>query len=203
MSKSAGTISWAVWRWPRAAGSHFYPTIRRAVAVPVRLAPIGLRSGQSRATGSLIWQWPVARLPPFVRVIRSPCIGFARLPHLFDSMVDSLYRDCQKFAAGEIKKAVEDSFSRLEERLGRNLRRISCQSNSIYNGSVSCWAGWSLPVCGRRAQVRAAQAGRGKSELQRAVCRITSGGRPSRAVYGKCHRKYTASSNRGKGEKVR
>lgn len=33
-------------------------------------------------------------------------------------MVDSLYRDCQKFAADEIKKAVEDSFSRLEERLG-------------------------------------------------------------------------------------
>jgi len=44
---------------------------------------------------------------------------------------------------------------------------------------------------------QAAQAGRGKSELHRAVCRITSGGRPSRAVYGKCHRKYTAPSNRG------
>src|ERR1035438_9741983 len=50
---------------------------------------------------------------------------------------------------------------------------------------------------------QAAQVGRGKSELHRAVCRITSGGRPSRAVYGKCHRKYTASSNRGKGEMVR
>ena len=27
------------------------------------------------------------------------------------------------------------------------------------------------------------------------MCRITSGGRPSRAVYGKCHRKYTAPPN--------
>ena len=38
----------------------------------------------------------------------------------------------------------------------------------------------------------AAQAGRGKSELHRAVCRITSGGRPLRAVNGKCHREDTA-----------
>ena len=64
--------------------------------------------------------------------------------------------------------------------------------------------------------------GGGKSELRRAVCRITSGTRASRSVDGQCHRKDTASatplrrasgrakqvrldghSRRGKGEKVR
>jgi hypothetical protein len=34
---------------------------------------------------------------------------------------------------------------------------------------------------------------RGKSELRRAVCRITSGRVASRPLYGKCHRKYTAA----------
>ena len=38
-----------------------------------------------------------------------------------------------------------------------------------------------------------AQAGRGKSELHRAVCRITSGRQPVRAVDGKCHREDTAA----------
>jgi len=33
---------------------------------------------------------------------------------------------------------------------------------------------------------------RGKSELHRAVCRITSGRVASRPLYGKCHREYTA-----------
>src|SRR5579863_9733139 len=52
-------------------------------------------------------------------------------------------------------------------------------------------------------------AGRGKSELRRAVCRITSGRAPApvwtESLDGKCHRKYTASAftGRGKGEKVR
>jgi hypothetical protein len=34
---------------------------------------------------------------------------------------------------------------------------------------------------------------RGKSELQRAVCRITSGKVVSRPLDGKCHREYTAA----------
>ena len=36
--------------------------------------------------------------------------------------------------------------------------------------------------------------GGGKSELRRAVCRITSGMRASRPVDGQCHRKHTASA---------
>jgi hypothetical protein len=35
----------------------------------------------------------------------------------------------------------------------------------------------------------------GKSELRRAVCRITSGRPGSSPVDGKCHRKHTASSS--------
>ncbi len=35
-------------------------------------------------------------------------------------------------------------------------------------------------------------AGGGKSELRRAVCRITSGTRASRPVDGQCHREHTA-----------
>ncbi len=35
---------------------------------------------------------------------------------------------------------------------------------------------------------------RGKSELQRAVCRITSGKVVSRPLDGKCHREYTAAN---------
>jgi hypothetical protein len=34
---------------------------------------------------------------------------------------------------------------------------------------------------------------RGKSELQRVVCRITSGKVVSRPLDGKCHREYTAA----------
>ena len=34
--------------------------------------------------------------------------------------------------------------------------------------------------------------GRGKSELRRAVCRITSGGGVSKRRYGQCNRKDTA-----------
>jgi len=47
--------------------------------------------------------------------------------------------------------------------------------------------------------------GRGKSELRRAVCRITSGIWASRLKDGKCHREDTAAGfiARGKGEKVR
>jgi hypothetical protein len=40
---------------------------------------------------------------------------------------------------------------------------------------------------------------RGKSELRRAVCRITSGRVVSKPLYGKCHRKYTAL---GRGERT-
>jgi hypothetical protein len=47
--------------------------------------------------------------------------------------------------------------------------------------------------------------GGGKSELRRAVCRITSGGGVSKLRYGQCNRKDTASSRErsGKGEMVR
>src|SRR5208283_5482953 len=50
--------------------------------------------------------------------------------------------------------------------------------------------GRSLPEILAQAGI----AGRGKSELQRAVCRITSGTRASRLVDGQCHRKHTASA---------
>jgi hypothetical protein len=45
----------------------------------------------------------------------------------------------------------------------------------------------------------------GKSELRRAVCRITSGRVDSSPLDGKCHRKHTALAftGQGKGEKVR
>ena len=66
-----------------------------------------------------------------------------------------------------------------------------------YNQSVGSRTGRSLSAL--------SGAGRGKSELRRAVCRITSGRLGSSVVDGKCHRKYTASAftGRGKGEKVR
>jgi len=45
--------------------------------------------------------------------------------------------------------------------------------------------------------------GGGKSGLHRAACRLTAGG--AARLYGKCHRKYTASCRKvgGKGEMVR
>ena len=49
---------------------------------------------------------------------------------------------------------------------------------------VGSWTGRSLPAL--------SGAGRGKSELLRAVCRITSGKSCSSATDGKCHRKHTA-----------
>ncbi len=47
--------------------------------------------------------------------------------------------------------------------------------------------------------------GGGKSELRRAVCRITSGTGASRRRDGQCHREDTATARKreGKGEKVR
>jgi len=46
--------------------------------------------------------------------------------------------------------------------------------------------------------------GRGKSELRRAVCRITTGQAASKLLDGKCHREHTAAAQAaGKGEKVR
>jgi hypothetical protein len=53
-----------------------------------------------------------------------------------------------------------------------------------YNGGVGSWTGRSLPA--------SSDAGRGKSELRRAVCRITSGRVGSSPFDGKCHRKHTA-----------
>src|SRR5580692_8241495 len=61
--------------------------------------------------------------------------------------------------------------------------------------------GRSLPEIFAQAWV----AGGGKSELRRAVCRITSGTRASRPVDGQCHREHTAQRRKplSKGEKVR
>jgi len=66
-----------------------------------------------------------------------------------------------------------------------------------YNDQVGSWTGRSLSA--------SSDAGRGKSELRRAVCRITSGRAGSSPFDGKCHRKYTARifTDEGKGEKVR
>ena len=66
-----------------------------------------------------------------------------------------------------------------------------------YNDPVGSWTGRSLPA--------SADAGRGKSELRRAVCRITSGRPGLSPSDGKCHRKHTARffTDVGKGEKVR
>src|SRR5580692_7023316 len=66
-----------------------------------------------------------------------------------------------------------------------------------YNDEVGSWTGRPLPA--------SSDAGRGKSELHRAVCRITSGRPGSSPSDGKCHREYTARvfTDSGKGEKVR
>ena len=50
-------------------------------------------------------------------------------------------------------------------------------------------------ICGqldRTAALLASSEKGGKSELRRAVCRITSGKPVSKPADGKCHRKYTA-----------
>ena len=56
-----------------------------------------------------------------------------------------------------------------------------------------------------RRRTHTIAAGGGKSELRRAVCRVTPGTAASRPRDGQCHRDDTASSGnrRGKGEKVR
>jgi hypothetical protein len=66
-----------------------------------------------------------------------------------------------------------------------------------YNDEVGSWTGRPLSA--------SSDAGRGKSELHRAVCRITSGRPGSSPSDGKCHREYTARvfTDPGKGEKVR
>jgi hypothetical protein len=51
--------------------------------------------------------------------------------------------------------------------------------------------------------VRASSDEGGKSELQRAVCRITSGKSASRPIDGKCHRKHTAFAGPNAGAGVR
>src|ERR1700690_2441642 len=66
-----------------------------------------------------------------------------------------------------------------------------------YNDEVGSWTGRPLSA--------SSEAGRGKSELHRAVCRITSGRAGSSPFDGKCHREYTARAftGAGKGEKGR
>ena len=59
--------------------------------------------------------------------------------------------------------------------------------------------GWMIAA----ARAQKALGGGGKSELRRAVCRITSGTDGSSHPDGQCNREHTASRKRGKGEKVR
>src|ERR1700677_4874169 len=79
------------------------------------------------------------------------------------------------------------------------LNNLRHRQNALvaYNDPVGSWTG--------RLLVASSEAGRGKSELHRAVCRITSGRAGSSPFDGKCHREYTprASTGAGKGEKVR
>src|ERR1700687_1636981 len=86
-----------------------------------------------------------------------------------------------------------------ENRAGRrNLRpKTHHRTPFAYNDLVGSRTGRSLSAF--------SDAGRGKSELRRAVCRITAGRPGSRPVDGKCHRKHTATAfaGWGKGEKVR
>jgi hypothetical protein len=79
----------------------------------------------------------------------------------------------------------------------RTALELGRSKNMNYNDSVGSWTGRSLPA--------SSDTGRGKSELHRAVCRITSGRPGSSPSDGKCHRKHTARTFRGagKGEKVR
>ena len=66
------------------------------------------------------------------------------------------------------------------------------------------WSAGGWMIAAARAQ---ASSGGGKSELRRAVCRITSGTAASRRLDGQCNREDTALRSRkrpkGKGEKVR
>jgi hypothetical protein len=61
-----------------------------------------------------------------------------------------------------------------------------CQQAIEYNEKVGSRTGRSLASSSDEAG--------GKSELRRAVCRITSGRASSSSSDGKCHRKYTAST---------
>ena len=73
--------------------------------------------------------------------------------------------------------------------ISRQLRHVSCDLQS---------ATWNLPYndCCRQPDRTAAPGnGGGKSELRRAVCRITSGRPGSSPVDGKCHRKHTAPAS--------
>ncbi len=75
------------------------------------------------------------------------------------------------------------AFSRRRVPLSRN-HKIPPVAAIEYNDSVGSWTGRSLSA--------SSNAERGKSELHRAVCRITSGRAGSSPFDGKCHRKYTA-----------
>jgi hypothetical protein len=72
----------------------------------------------------------------------------------------------------------------------RNAKPSLSIHGSMIRGKLSTGrrTGRSLPEILAQAGV----AGRGKSELRRAVCRITSGTRASKPADGECHRKYTA-----------
>jgi len=92
---------------------------------------------------------------------------------------------------------------------GRRSRRIedpsiedpSQKHLNLRSRYTSDWQEDRAVAAGGRAQARFA--GGGKSELRRAVCRITSGTRASRPVDGQCHRKDTASANPPSGGRPR
>src|SRR5580700_339946 len=94
------------------------------------------------------------------------------------------------------ESSLSAQFRRLEQQWAEDDRPRQVGSRG-YNGDVGSWTGRSL--------FASSDAGRGKSELRRAVCRITSGRPGSSPSDGKCHRKHTAwvFTDAGKGEKVR
>jgi len=63
-------------------------------------------------------------------------------------------------------------------------------SSTCSSALASCFIFYNVPVGSRTG--RSLSQGRGKSELRRAVCRITSGRVESSPFDGKCHRKHTA-----------
>ncbi len=89
---------------------------------------------------------------------------------------------------------------------GRGRRQTAYRSRAVSGQRFS--ASHIMNVCRQPDRTVASRVfgrgRRGKSELRRAVCRITSGTPGLSLADGKCHRKHTARrQRRGKGEKVR
>src|SRR6266850_3298507 len=71
--------------------------------------------------------------------------------------------------------------------ISESVARVNC---SIMN--IDCWTGRSLPSWFTPVFPGLSREGRGKSELQRAMCQVTPGRPGSSPVDGKCHRENTA-----------